>query len=278
MVRCEEGVLGADDGRRVFYRRWLPEHPARAAVIIVHGYAEHSGRYDWTGERLAQAGFASYALDLVGHGRSEGKRAIVRSMDEFLADVRSFLALVRSREPGRPVFILGHSMGGAIVTLLLTVDQPDLRGAILSGPVLAADGRKPALRERIVHLIARLFPSLPTATLDSAHISRDPAVVRAYDADPLVYRGRMKAGLISAMMRGVRYADEHAARITVPLLILHGREDKLTSPAGSERLRERVASVDRSLIIYEGLYHEILNEPERDRVIADLIAWLEARS
>lgn len=277
MVRREEGAFGAEDGRRVFFRSWLPGHHARATVIIVHGYAEHSGRYDWTGERLAEAGFAAYALDLVGHGRSEGPRAFVRSMDEFLGDVRAFVALARSREPDRQVFVLGHSMGGGIVTLFLAVDQPDVHGAILSGPVLATNGEKPPLRERIIHLVARFFPSLPTATLNSAHISRDQDVVRAYDADPLVYRGRMKAGLISAMMRGVRHADKAAARIAAPLLILHGRDDKLTSPAGSERLHGRVASADRTLIVYEGLHHEILNEPERDRVIADVIAWLERR-
>jgi alpha-beta hydrolase superfamily lysophospholipase len=277
MVRREEGFFGAADGRRVFHRRWLPGGASRAAVVIIHGYAEHAGRYDWTGERLADAGYAAYALDLIGHGQSEGPRVLVKSMNEFLDDVRAFVAIVRQREPGKPLFLLGHSMGGAITTLYLGMDKPDVRGTVLSGAVLATNDRGPDVRERLVRAIGRVFPRLPIATLKSASVSRDPAVVEAYDRDPLVYRGRMKAGLLAAMARGVRRADEAAPGITSPLLILHAGDDELTSPNGSQRLYERVASTDRTLKIYEGLFHEILNEPERDVVIGDIIDWLNAR-
>lgn len=278
MVRREESFFGAADGRRVFHRRWLPQGVARAAVVIIHGYAEHSGRYDWTGERLAESGYAVYALDLLGHGQSDGKRALVRSMNEFLVDVRAFVALVREREPGRPLFLLGHSMGGGITALYLGVDQPDVQGAVLTGAVLAADDRGPGIRERVLRALGRAIPSLGLAKLKSATVSRDTAVVLAYDGDPLVYRGRMKAGLIAAMMRGIRRADESAPGTATPLLILHGGDDELTSPNGSRRLYDRVASADRTLKIYDGLFHEILNEPERDVVIGDIVAWLDARS
>lgn len=278
MVRKQEGAIGVSDGRRMFHRRWLPDGDAKAAVVIIHGYAEHSGRYDWTGERLAEAGFATYALDLPGHGQSGGEQALVRSMNEFLNDVRLFVSLVRGWSPGLPLFVLGHSMGGLITTLYLAVDKPDLRGAVLSGAVLAGPNRGRGMRERLARIIGRFLPRLRVASLDSADISRDPAVVQAYDADPLVYRGRIKAGLAAAMVRGGQRADDDAPGIATPILILHASDDRLSSPAGSQRLFERIASTDKTLKIYDGLYHEILNEPERDTVIADIIAWLSERT
>lgn len=278
MVRKEEGAIGAADGRRVFHRRWLPEATPRGAVVIIHGYAEHSGRYDWTGEQLAAAGYATYALDLTGHGQTGGEQALVRSMNEFLGDVRLYTSLVRGWAAGLPLFVLGHSMGGAITTLHLAVDKPELSGAILSGAVLAGKNRGRGLRERLVRIVGRVLPRLRIGKLDSSTISRDPAVVQAYDDDPLVYRGRMKAGLVAAMIRGIQRADDDAPGIATPMLILHGSEDLLTSPAGSERLYERIASADRTIKLYDGLYHEILNEPERDQVIADIIAWLNERA
>lgn len=278
MVRKEEGAIGAADGRRVFHRRWLPDGAPRGAVVIIHGYAEHSGRYDWTGERLAEAGYAAYALDLTGHGQTGGEQAFVRSMNEFLMDVRLYVSLVRGWAPDVPMFVLGHSMGGAITTLHLAVDKPELAGAILSGAVLAGENRGRGVRERLVRVVGRLLPRLRIGKLDAASVSRDPAVVRAYEDDPLVYHGRMKAGLVAAMIRGVQRADDGAPGIALPILILHGSEDLLTSPAGSQRLYERIASTDKTLKIYDGLHHEILNEPERDEVIGDIIAWLNERT
>jgi len=275
-IRQEEDTFDAADGRRLYERRWLPDGTERAHIAIVHGYAEHSGRYAYTGAALARRGYAVHALDLRGHGRSDGTRAYVRSFDEYLLDVRAFLARVDERAGGRPVFLLGHSMGGAIVALLLAVGHPALRGALLSGAAISSEGT-PRIVRAIIALLGRIAPRLPLVKLKAADVSRDPAVVEQYDTDPLVYHGRVRAGLAAAMSRGIRRIERDAPSITLPLLIMHGTADALANPAGSIALHERAGTSDKTLKLYDGLAHEILNEPEKDRVIADIASWLDAR-
>ncbi len=274
-IRHEEDAFDAADGLRIFEQRWLPEGEAKAHVAIVHGYAEHSGRYGYTGEALARLGYAVHALDLRGHGRSDGDRAYVRSFAEYLVDVRAFLARVDGRAGGRPAFLLGHSMGGAVVALILAVDHPTLRGALLSGTAISP---APRIARAIIALLGRIAPRLPLIRLKASDVSRDPAVVEKYDNDPLVSRGRIRAGLAAAMSRAIQRIERDAPSITLPLLIMHGSADALANPAGSIALHERAGSADKTLKLYDGLAHEILNEPEKDQVIADIAAWLDARS
>jgi alpha-beta hydrolase superfamily lysophospholipase len=273
----EHTTFDAAEGRRLFEQRWLPAGEPRAHLAIVHGYAEHSGRYAHVGEALAARGYAVHAVDLRGHGRSDGDRAIVRSFDEYLDDVRAFLGRVRDRAGGKPVFLFGHSMGGTIVTLELVVDRATLAGALLSGGVLTSS-RAPLLARMILALLGRLLPKLPIVKLNAAHVSRDPEVVERYEHDPLVYHGRVRAGLIAAMGRAVRRIERDAGVIALPMLIMHGTEDLLASPDGSRALFDAISSSDKTLKMYDGLHHEILNEPEQDQVIADIAAWLDARS
>jgi alpha-beta hydrolase superfamily lysophospholipase len=273
-VRHEEGTFSAADGPRLYEQCWLPDGDACAHLAIVHGYAEHSGRYAHVGEALAARGYAVHALDMRGHGRSDGDRAFVRSFDEYLADVRAFLGRTRARSGGRPLFLLGHSMGGTIVSLELVVDQPPLAGALLTG---AALNPGPRIVRAIFGLIGRLFPRLPLIKLKAEDVSRDPEVVRRYEGDPMVYRGRIRAAMIAAIGRAVRRIERDAPAITLPMLVMHGKDDRLAKPEGSRLLHDRIASSDRTLKLYDGLYHEILNEPEQDQVIADIIAWLDAR-
>ena len=274
-ARTEEHTFSAADGIRLFERSWLPEGAPKAALAIVHGYAEHSGRYAYAGEALAARGYAVHALDLRGHGRSDGTRAFVRSFDEYLTDLRAFLDRVRTGYPGTPIFLLGHSMGGTVVALAAVVDHPAVDGILLSGPVTARSA--PRIFERLISVSARVAPKLPLTKLSASAVSRDPEVVRLYDEDPLVYRGRMRVGLLAAMLRAARRVDSGIATMSLPALFMHGTADQLTSPEGSRDLYERAASSDKTLKLYDGLYHEILNEPERDEVIADITAWLDAR-
>lgn len=275
-VRTEDDTFTTADGVRLFERRWLPEGAPKAALAIVHGYAEHSGRYAYVGEALAARGYAVHAVDLRGHGRSEGPRAFVRSFDAYLADLRAFLDRVRTTTPAVPVFLLGHSMGGTIVALAAVADRPAVEGILLSGPVTVRNA--PRLFERVINVIARVAPMLPLTKLSAGAVSRDPEVVRRYDEDPLVYRGRMRVGLLAAMLRAARRVDERIGTMSLPVLFMHGTADQLTTPEGSRDLYERAASSDKTLKLYDGLYHEILNEPERDEVIADIAAWLAARA
>lgn len=274
-MRHTTATFESADGRPLFEQHWLPDGTPRADLAIVHGYAEHSGRYAHVGAYFAERGVAVHAYDLRGHGCSGGERALVRSFDEHLGDLETFLAGVR--HPGRPLFLLGHSMGGGIVALYAAERRPDVRGVLLSGAVLGRPGGLRGLLTRILVLAGRVFPKWKLGKLDAATVSRDPAVVAAYDADPLVYRDKMHAGTLSAMMRAVGRVRRGAARIDRPLLIMHGTADALVAPAGSAWLYEHAGSADKSLRRYEGLAHEILNEPEQRQVMADIAAWMDAR-
>ena len=277
-MREREETFNTADGRHLFERAWLPAGRPGAAVVIVHGYAEHSGRYGHVAERLVGSGHAVYAFDLRGHGRSDGPRALVRALDEHVADLRSFLARVQQRAPQVPLFVLGHSMGGTIVALFLLSDQQAVHGAILSGAGLKLRGGPARILQALLSVLGRLAPNLPLGQLKSEEISRDAAVVSSYDGDPLVYRGRMPAGTASALIRAVRGIRDSMASITVPLLLLHGGADRLTEPDGSRDLYQRAGSRDRTLKVYEGLYHEVFNEPEKERVLDDLVGWLNQRT
>lgn len=276
-MQREEGVWQSPDGLELFERSWRPAEP-KATVAIIHGFAEHSGRYDHVGERLAQAGYAVYALDLRGHGRSQGRPVYIRSIDEHIGDVERFLERVREREPGRPLFVIGHSMGGLIVALMLTNGEHELRGAVLSGAALRATRSSSRLLERVLRFLGRLFPRLPLPRIESADVSRDPAVVERYDTDPLVFRGSVPAGTARAMIHAARAVVRDMESITLPILILHGSADGLVHPDGSRELHERVSSTDKALKVYEGLYHEIMNEPEQELVLSDIVAWLDKRA
>jgi alpha-beta hydrolase superfamily lysophospholipase len=256
---------------------WLPAGTPRAVVVLVHGYAEHAGRYAHTGERLAREGYAVHAFDLRGHGRSDGDTALVKSFGQYLDDLRLFIRRVRGAHSGLPLFVLGHSMGGAIVTLYAAVDRPPVQGVLLSGAVLPQK-RGPGVFGALVRLIGRLAPRLGIVSLDANAISRDPNVVADYVADPLVYHGKIQSGLMAAMVRAGSRIDRDSAAISMPLLIMHGGDDALANPDGSRRLHARVSSSDKTLRIYDGLHHEILNEPERDTVLDDIVAWLDART
>ena len=274
-MRRTSSTFPTSHGLTLFERHWLPEGSPRADVVIVHGYAEHSGRYEHVGTLLADRGYAVHAFDLRGHGRSGGRRVFVRSAAEYLDDLDAFLA--RCRNGDRPLFLLGHSMGGTIVTLEAIERAPVVDGLILSGPALTANGASPILA-RIVLLLGRFLPRLRLRKLDAAAVSRDPAVVAAYESDPLVDRGKMYVGLAAAIMRAQRVIDRDVARIRLPLLVMHGTEDQLANPQGSRSLHERASSPDKTLHLYAGLAHEIFNEPEQGEVLADLLAWLDART
>lgn len=273
-MRTEEATVRTTDGIQLLERSWRPDGAPSATVAIVHGYAEHSGRYQHVAQRLVANGYAVYAFDLRGHGRSEGRRVLVRAMDEHVADLAAFLARVREREPGLPLYLLGHSMGGTIVTLFLISSPDGVSGAILSGAALQPRRGLSGVTSSLFVLLGRLAPRLPLGKLGSETISRDPAVVERYDNDPLVYRGRMPAGTVTALIRATRTIDARMEAITLPLLILHGTSDQLTDPDGSRRLYERARSNDKTLKLYDGLFHEVLNEPEQDEVLADVVAWL----
>ena len=271
-------VLKAGDGVALATYRWLPDGAGRpeAAVIIAHGYAEHAGRYDALAARLVGAGYAVYALDHRGHGHSEGERANVGVFREFVSDLARFTEHVREIHPNPPRFLLGHSMGG-LVALQMVLEQPErVDGLILSGAYLSNAVRVPRALLALSRPVSRLFPSLPVQPLDTSALSRDPAVVEAYKADPLVYHGNVKARLGSEMLQAGAFVTERADSVHLPVLIMHGGADRLAAPEGSRELFERVGSRDKTLHIYEGYYHEIFNDVGKEKPVGDVLEWLGA--
>ncbi len=271
------GTFVGLDNLKIFYQHWRPETNPRAVLVIVHGYAEHSGRYQHVAEYFVGRGYAVYALDHRGHGRSEGERAYVDRYNDLLVDLRTFVELVRQREPARRIFMIGHSMGGALATLFAAEHGDLLHGLVLSGAFMRPSGGVSPAMVLMSRLLAVVAPKMGVASLEASSVSRDPGVVARYDADPLNYRGRIRArtGVVLLQIGATALTKLH--RITVPVLVMHGGADRLADPEGSRLIYEGVGSQDRTLRIYEGLYHEIFNEPEKEQVLADVAGWLEQR-
>jgi alpha-beta hydrolase superfamily lysophospholipase len=247
-------------------------------IGMAHGASEHSGRYAWTGEQLAAHGYALYALDHRGHGQSEGSRAVIDRMANAVADLGTLLSLAAAESgDGAKPFLFGHSMGGCIALAFATRRQDQIAGLMLSAPVAVLEAASPVERiaGRVLSIVA---PGLGVFAIDSSTVSRDPEVVRDYDADPLNYHGKLPARTVHELAQEVGRFPESIPRITVPLLVQVGTGDELVPPAASELVYERASSEDKTIKRYDGLFHEILNEPERDAVVADAIAWLDAHA
>ncbi len=270
-IRRIESHLDGSTGHRLFRRSWLPRTADRIA-ILVHGYAEHSGRYEQTASDLAGAGFEVHAYDHQGHGRSGGTRCHVRRFGHLIDDLEGFVAAVRAERPPHPIVVVGHSMGGLVVAGFASQRDPKVAAVVTSAAALALPDDFPRGRRIAAHLLRWLAPRLPLdSQLDPQGLSRDPEVVRAYLEDPLVQHKitpSLAAGMMSAMKRTV------AVGVKVPMLLLHGEADPICPVEGSQRFFEQLHVTQRRLITYPGLRHEILNEPERSRVLGDLVGWI----
>jgi lysophospholipase len=227
--------------------------------------------------RLVDAGYAVYALDHRGHGRSEGPRALLERVELAVADLDQLVVLARTATPDVPVFLLGHSLGGMIALRYAAVHQDRLSGLILSGSLAALEPVPAALR-LIGQLLSAIAPRTPLIAIDPSLVSRDPAVVEAYRNDPLVCHGKLPARTAAEIADTVAALPATVGVIGVPALILYGTADRLCPPAGSMMLGERLGSADRTVKAYDGLFHEIFNEPERDAVLDDVCAWLSAHA
>ncbi|MBJ9620932.1 alpha/beta hydrolase [Burkholderia multivorans] len=276
------GRLRTADGVELASYRWPADARAaapRATVALLHGLAEHAGRYAPLAARLNAAGIDLLAIDLRGHGRSPGKRAWVARFDEYLDDADALVA--EAARASTPLFLMGHSMGGAIAALYAIERAPargrTLAGLVLSSPALAPGRDVPRWMLPLSRVISRVWPTFPAIRIDAALLSRDADVVAANRADPLVHHGpvpaRTGAEILDAMARIERGRDT----LRVPVLVYHGTADKLTEPDGSRTFGARVGSADRTLTLYEGGFHETMNDIERERVIDALIGWIDAR-
>ncbi|HKY93100.1 MAG TPA: lysophospholipase [Nevskiaceae bacterium] len=276
-MKQQEGRFEGKKGVTIYRRTWLPAK-VQAIVVLVHGLGEHSGRYAHVAQALVDAGCAVYAMDHRGHGQSGGPRALVDRFANVVADIDHVVELARREQPRKPVFLLGHSMGGALSLSYAFKHGDKLSGLILSGPAVALDGAPPAMKP-ISKLLSAFAPRLGLFGIEPSKVSRDPSVVAGYAQDPLNAHGKVPARTLGEIVRFVEWLPLALPMLKLPLLVQHGEQDLLAGVAGSQMVVERAGSTDKTLKVYDGLYHEIYNELPKDRarVLADLAAWIEKR-
>jgi len=247
------------------------------AVILIHGYAEYTDRYRSFIDRLTKEGFHVFGIDHMGHGRSEGKRGYIPNIQLVLNDVSEWFESLQQQFPGYNWFVFGHSMGGGIALDLVLNHQDSVKALVLSGALIQLPKLVPVWMEAIGRLLALVAPTLPVVPVDFDHISRDPDVVRIYREDPLVYSDKVRARTAIQVEKLTRLLQPRLHELAVPVWIGHGSLDRITDPEGSKLLHQKAASTDKTLKIYHGLFHEILNEPEAQVVIHDMCHWLSKR-
>ena len=271
--RTFDGVGGV----RIVYDVWTPDTDPRGVGVLAHVLGEHARRYDHVAARFGREGLVTYALDHRGHGRSGGKRVLVKDMSEYTGDFDTLAGIAGKEHPGVTRIVLGHSMGGGIV-FAYGVERPDDYDLmVLSGPAVAAQTAISPLLAWVAKAVGAIAPGLPLQELDANAVSRDPAVVNAYNTDPLVYHGKIPGGIARALLLVGETMPQRAAALTAPLLVVHGSEDRLIPVDGSRQLVDAVGSSDVELKVYPGLYHEVFNEPEREQVLNDVVSWINAR-
>lgn len=272
-----ESSLHSPDGLQLFFQRWDPPGEPRAVVCLVHGLGEHSGRYAHLARRLTQAGYSLVAFDLRGHGKSGGPRGHTPSFDALMDDTALMLQEAGRLYPGKPLFLYGHSLGGLLVLNYVLRRKPTLAGVIATGAGLHTSLEEQTVRVSFAKSMGKVLPAVTLATgLNPQDLSRDPQVVANYQKDPLVH-DRATLAMAKCNFEAMPYALSHASEFQPPLLLMHGAADRLTYPSGSQEFAAQVRG-DCTLKLWEGLYHEIHNEPEQEQVFAYLLEWLNAHT
>lgn len=275
-MRTLDGDFKGRDGADIRWQAWLPDAEPEAVVLLAHGLAEHGGRYAHVGAAMSARGLAVYALDHRGHGRSSGARTQIDSIGHTVEDLHTFAGIVKQRHPQTPTFLLGHSMGGAIAFAYALRHQDELQGLILSAPAVVIEGVSP-VTIAAGKLLSRIAPGAGVLQLDGTAVSRDPEVVKRYDSDPLNYRGKVVARTGAELVALANTAPSRLPELRLPLLVMQGTADRLVPVKAAALVYDRAGSADKSIKTWDGLYHEILNEPEQDQVLGEMIAWIEAR-
>lgn len=267
------------DQLHLYSQCWKPAYQPKAVIVLIHGSFEHSGRYRSAAEFFTGRGFAVHAFDLRGHGRSDGERAFINSFDILLKDVECFLGLVRQSEPGKPVFLLGHSAGGSIVLLsALARKASNIKGVIASAPILKISEAVSPFAQALTPVIAAFSPKAKLKQLNPQLLSRDPDVIASYLSDPFVYKDGVFAGALTQFLRAADRIYSGIQRLDIPFLILHGSADRICDIEGSKKLYSQSPSTDKTLNVYDNFYHEVLQEPGKERVWQDIAVWVDRRS
>jgi len=274
-MQHRESTAAGIGGLELYTQAWLPAGVPRAVIVVSHGLGEHSGRYAALAGELVAHDYAVYALDHRGHGRSQGPRANIERFAYMVSDFSSFVGRCARQHPDAPVYVLGHSMGGAVAFAAALRLQHALRGLVLSAPALATAPAVPKWQEWLVRALSVVAPNTGVLALPPSAVSRDSSVVMRYQSDPLVHHRAVPARTVVELLEAMREFPAGARELRLPTLILHGTADKLVPLAATRPVYHAIGASHRTLKLYDGLYHEVFNEPERASVTADLLAWLE---
>lgn len=275
-MAATEARFEGKGGLNIFYREWRPTAEPRAVVVICHGVNSHGGQHAWAAERLNESGYAVFALDLRGRGQSDGERFYVEDVADYVSDVAGTIAIAKAHYPGLKLFLLGHSAGGVTGATYVLDHQAEIDGFVCES--FAFQVHAPGFALAAIRGLSHIAPRLGVLKLKNADFSRDPAWVAKLDADPYTQDETQPAATVAALVRADERLREEFPTITIPLLILHGTDDKATVCKGSEFFHETAGSADKTLKIYDGHYHDLLADIGKEGVMADITAWLDARS
>lgn len=275
LANAREEEIDSARGLKIFVRSWTPQSTPRAVVVICHGVNSHGGQYTWASEQLIGDGLVTYALDLRGRGRSEGERFYVEDVADYVSDVGNTVKLAKSRYPGLPVFVLGHSAGGVVSSVYVLDNQAELAGFICES--FAFQVPAPGFALAAIKAISHIAPRLPVLTLKNEDFSRDPEAVEALNNDPLIAHEVQPAITVAALVRADERLKAEFPSITLPVLIMHGTADKATVCHGSEFFYQTAGSIDKTLKLYEGHYHDLLSDIGKEQVMGDIREWIGRR-
>ncbi|WP_457553117.1 alpha/beta hydrolase [Desulfobacula sp.] len=275
-MKHQDGYLKSATNQNIYYQYWMPEEEPKAILLIVHGVAEHSGRYMNVVNHFVPSGYAVYGIDHIGHGKSDGKKGFVERFQDYTKPLKKYFDKIQGWHPQKPIFLIGHSLGGLISAAYLLEHQNEVSGAVLSGPGIKIPDNISKATILAGKILSAIMPKAGVIQLDAAGVSRDPAVVEAYIKDPLVYTGKITARLGAQMLKTMQHVTGNAAKIKLPIMIVQGSDDKLIDPTGAQLLFDLIGSKEKTIKVYDGFYHEVFNEPDHKKVLDDVKLWLES--
>jgi len=265
------------DGLTIYTEYHVPDGDPKAVVLLVHGYGEHCGRYQHVIARLVDNDYAVYTLDHRGHGKSEGVRAYVDYMEQFVEDLKIYFDRMKAENPGKKRFVLGHSMGALISLAFTEAHQSEIDALVISGAPVIADANVSPLLIFVGKFLNVIAPKLKLLATDEPGIlASDPQVEIDFGIDPLTYKEPMRVRLGVEMNKMSRNVREHLSQLRLPMLIMHGTDDKLVNPVGSQVAYDNVLSADKTLKYYPGMHHEIMNDVNKEEVLTDIVAWMDS--
>jgi acylglycerol lipase len=274
-MQYTEGKFTGRNNYSLYRQAWLPDGIPVAVLIVVHGIAEHSGRYANLVNYFVPKGYAVYSFDLRGHGKSDGKRSYIERFSYYLDDLKIFYDKVQEENKNIKVFLVGHSMGSTIAIDYALEHQNEISGLIVSGATLKAGASIKKASIFMAKILSVILPKIGVSALSAAGISRDKAVIEAYVNDPLDYTGKLSARTGAELLKTMDNVQSRISELSLPILIMHGTADRISDLSSSQMLYDGASSKDKTMKLYEGFYHEIFNDPDCQQVFSDMGDWLK---